>query len=78
MDLKHLKLRKESKRVVDIGLMDLSWVKTGPLNQLMKLRDQLNQIKPLQEEQEDWPKVYLLCNQADLVAAETQRPMYVN
>lgn len=47
MDLKHLKLVKESKRVVEIGLMDLKWVKTGPLNQLMKLRDQLNKVKPV-------------------------------
>ena len=41
IDLKHLRLRRDSLRVCQVALHDEQWVKTGPKNQLLKIQAQL-------------------------------------
>ena len=41
IDLKHLRLKKDSLRVCEVALHDQQWVKTGPKNQLLKIKAQL-------------------------------------
>lgn len=38
VDLKHLRLRKDCLNVSNASLFDTQWVKTGPRNQLLKIK----------------------------------------
>lgn len=41
IDLKHLKMKKESLRVAEHALLESSWVKTGTKNALFRIKEQL-------------------------------------
>jgi hypothetical protein len=41
IDLKHLKMKKESLRVAEHALLESSWVKTGSKNALFRIKEQL-------------------------------------
>lgn len=46
IDLRHLKMTKESLKIVESGLLDLRWVKAGDRNTLLKMKnDYLNPKK---------------------------------
>jgi hypothetical protein len=45
--MKHLRLRKDSLKVINASLYDTQWVKTGPKNQLLKMKLALEKaLKP--------------------------------
>jgi len=47
IDIKHLRLKKDCLRVCQVAIHDDQWVKTGPKNQLFKIKAQLEkQLKP--------------------------------
>jgi hypothetical protein len=41
IDLKHLRMKKESLRVAEHALLESSWVKTGSKNALFRIKEQL-------------------------------------
>ncbi len=44
IDLKHLKMKKESLRVAEHALLESSWVKTGSKNALFRIKEQLSKF----------------------------------
>ena len=42
IDFKHLRLRKDALKIAEVALQDTQWVKTGPKNQLLKMKAQLS------------------------------------
>jgi len=44
IDLKHLKLKKESLKVAEHALLEQSWVKTGYKNSLFRIKDELTKF----------------------------------
>jgi hypothetical protein len=48
VDLKHLRLRRDSLKLINVSLFDTQWVKTGPKNQLLKMKQTLEKtLKPI-------------------------------
>ena len=45
IDLKHLRLRKDSLKMAESGLRDSTWVKTGEKTALISMRDALTKTK---------------------------------
>lgn len=49
IDLKHLRMKKESLKVAEHALLESSWVKTGCKGALFRIKDNLNQFLINQE-----------------------------
>ncbi len=49
IDLKHLRMKKESHKVAEHALLESSWVKSGSKNALFRIKEQLEKFLNTQQ-----------------------------